>query len=654
MNEWEDIDESDPLFNSEWEDIDESDPLLNRGTEVSQQIDPEPPSFAASVGRGLTDIQQGMNQGYLFWKSVVTGDTSERDEFQEEANAELDLYKRGQGEGFDAGRTLGQIVGTLPLSLGPRAATLAGKTAYGALEGGLGAAATYSEGGAGETIDKFGVGLIAGGLGPAILKGTSQLGGGAYKAVRNAISRGRGEKIIKEAIDEIPIPTTAATRNAASQQLAQTGFVQPDILRRQAELAQLGFKGDSAPLTGQLTRSPQLFSAEQNLAKLDDIGEPIVNRLQAQTDQFNVLGKGVKNRIGGSGTGVGQSEYVGQRAVDAIKGRYESTQKTVGRLYSQARKKYGDVEGVGAESLIDKVTQLSDDVSLDPVTNSVLNRVKRLGLIDDEGLTGGTITVGQAEGLRKFINGLSNQGSARYAKRQIIEALDDDVFNTIGDDGFATARAAARDRFTEFENKLVSKVIKGSIQPNQIVNSIKTASTRELNDLRNTLQSAGAKGNQAWKDLRSQFFDELWVKSGGKEGLTAQFGKELDKIGDKKLRVLFPDSFDQLKVMRKAADDLNVAPRQNSINRSNTAPTLRNYANNLPYIGGIIKDNSLRKAVGLALEGGVIDPSLAAARSMAPAESILNAIYSKGPLPSIGNVAPAAAGVTAYGLLNTP
>lgn len=72
------------------------------------------PTFLESLGRGASDVTQGLKQIGLQAKDLVTGGTSAK-EYTKEKTDELGLYEQGS-KGLDAGRILGNIGMTLPAS----------------------------------------------------------------------------------------------------------------------------------------------------------------------------------------------------------------------------------------------------------------------------------------------------------------------------------------------------------------------------------------------------------------------------------------------------------------------------------------------------------------------------------------------------------
>src|SRR3546814_1030379 len=77
-----------------------------------------------------------------------------------------------------------------------------------------------------------------------------------------------------------------------------------------------------------------------------------------------------------------------------------------------------------------------DNPIFDQMREGVMRRLQRFGMAGQSGLlrNDAVATVSQAEELRKLIGGLgaSNDPTVRAGRRMMIDALDDDVVNTLG------------------------------------------------------------------------------------------------------------------------------------------------------------------------------------------------------------------------------
>lgn len=629
--------------------------------QVLKALYPGPPDFLERVAMGGKKTKYGVQQAAAALKDVFLG-TNERQKITEKADRELADFDIRRGEtGFDPAMLLGEVAAGLPLyplmNALPVAALaskipavggllsgpLASQMVSGAGAGAVGGALAYVPEGQSRGFNAA-LGAGIGAAMPPLIQGGIKAASAIASPIANKV-----RSVMQPAADDAAlaaarsVPTVRGVKSglnldglkkAAQEQLDTSGQISQDVLTRKARLNALGFADDAAPTVGQLTRYPPQYAMEQNLKNVENVGEDLLTRFDRQRDVFNTA---IQSNIGKTGAnlsaiGPGADEYIGQNVIKAVNRRYNVTNKVVNRLYNQARSKYGNIGGVTGQPILEVNAELAADVSLDPVTKSVSNKMKQLGLVADDGLTGKTLTISEAEGFRKFINGLSNQGGNRYAKKKLVETLDDEVFSLIGDEGFNLARSTARQRFQEFENKLASKIIAGTYKPSDAINTLRNAPTDHVIELRDTLLKSGAQGQQAWNDIRGQLIYDIAEKGGGAEGLTKQFAKQIDRLGDYRLKTIFPESYTNIKELRQAVLDLNVAPRDAAINRSYTTIALANMLQKtgipgLSSMANVAKNLQQSSAVRKSLSDSV-SPILAKQESrQSLADLINNALY---------------------------
>lgn len=231
------------------------------------------------------------------------------------------------------------------------------------------------------------------------------------------------------------------------------------------------------------------------------------------------------------------------------------------------------------------------------------DRLVQLSPDDETGLSGildaamkprpsSGVTVAQAEELRKFIGGLGNgiEPSVRMMRRQMIDALDDDVVNAVGDDAFKAARASARARFEEFSKTFPGKLADEKLAPEHLTRRILGDGVK-LSDLRSLKRSLTtgtpdqiARGTSALSDLRAQAVEELLGKAVDADGnlVGSTLAREFGKAAPKFRELLGPDEFKTLRRLAAATRDVKAYPVGHSVNTSNTAATLESMFSNAP------------------------------------------------------------------------
>lgn len=573
----------------------------------------------ARVGRGMLDVGQGIKQGYKYLEDSITGG-DEFDKYTSEVDKDINLYERGRTakgqDGMDWMRLGGQAAATLPLGLMGGGATTIGQVGKGMLQGGLAGASLYNkEGNMGEKALNTSFGLAGGAVAPFVAKGVgvgaSKLAQGTRSMYRNLKPKNMDQvnviiknRFAQDGIDfeNMPLVDKKLLLKSAKDQLNATGSLDADALVRKARAESLGFTGDRAPTVSQVTRSPQAWTRERNLAKVEDVGEDLTRKYKQQNTRFSELGDEIAETTGGISDDIADTN---ESIIKAINSKWKSTQKEVGKLYNGIEKKYGDtpISEDSSLTLLSKIDELTDDATTGNIPTSVLNRLKRFGVIDNEMNPTGSITVKQAESLRKFIGKLADGGDPNLlrVKRELIGSIDETVIDSFGDDAFSSARKAAATRFNDFESKVgnvMKKITKETLSEDDAFSSVIRAKSEELqaiksNMLGENIADTTGEGRAAWANIQKQTIKNIWdkannVKQNGETAFSGnRFGKELDKIGRKKLRVLFGEErTKRLYDIAKTGADLTIEPPWSSVNYSNTTPTLMNLLGDLkiPYL----------------------------------------------------------------------
>lgn len=583
---------------------------------------PKPDKFAdvnrrARVGRGMMDVGQGAKQRF----KNITG-AEDAPDYNRQVDTELRQYDRDVGKGFDGYRMLGQAAALSPVGLPAQKANALSRAAQGAWQGAL-------AGGSLATKDNQSAltNSLVGGLGGSVVNTAAPVAGaGAVKGFdwlkNKALTPFAGRTAARETAPlmsqfaDISPEIQANLKAAAQEQLRTTGKIDHDALLRMARYDQYGFKGESAPLSGQITRDPHQWARERNLSKLDGPGPLLTSRFENQNERFrNILDDLERN----TGRNLEDVVDAGQSIQVAVRNRYEATQDAIRKLYGEAKMAHGNRDGITFGSLRSTLDELSDNATADAISDSVQRRLLRYGLADEMGQpTGKTLTVSQAEDFRKFIGRLSdnNDPTLQMYKRQLIEKVDDDVFNTIGDDAFSQARAAARSRFTEFEKKIQERIIGGKLEDDDVIRRVVyNHGAKNLDDLRGTLLAAEG-GQEAWDNLRGQVIANIRNKAfqstdKGEAFNSNAIRNELNKLGRKKIEILFPDDADYLFGLSQVASDLSRTPSYAAVNFSNTAATGANLLGMSGVEGALMRRLSSiateNQAVNRALTGYPVD-----------------------------------------------
>ena len=554
----------------------------------------EQPSTFERVGHGaqrtLDRVAQLIVQGGEKLGAYPQGlsDALTQNVNEEEARYQHD---RGPDAGMDVASAVGNVGMMAPLALLPGGKRVVTRAALGAVGGGAGGFLQFDPTNSLEgTLRQTGVGAgtgailgpIAGAIGdrvaPFVQSVVGRLKGMAARLSGNATPA----QIAREIPELADVPPEAAQDLIAEAQsmIRRTGTLDAEQLARKANLIANGV----TPTRSMITRDPAEFTIERNLQKLaQSPDEQLANTGQELTRiyQQNDAALGGRLRSFSEQLPRATQEAHGMTVMRTLDDLADASQKDVGALYEQVRQAKGGDLASDARNLVQTLDDLRDNTYADKLVTSVLNRLRRFGMVDKEGaLTANTLTVNQAEELRKFVNTLPND----FGKRDIIRAIDADVLTGAGEDAFAGARSAAQQRFAMLENPATQRALgtfgelsQGKAAQNFIRSQVIDAAEQDVQSLVATL-ARSPNGQEAMNSLRAGVLQHLEGKainpnSGQFSG--AALNRAIGEIGEGKLiRILGVDQFRQLRSLARAGVDATYQPAYAAVNNSNTAPML--------------------------------------------------------------------------------
>lgn len=617
---------------------------------------PEPPGRGERFMRGVKDIGQGVMQGSLQfeeatnhpnaleWLNPRTGEIEYREpresrgvpiakQYTADVTREIKDYesRRGPDAGFDWMRLGGNVVATAPtMALGGGAGWL-GRALSGGAQGGIIGASQFVKD-SDSRLGQAGVGAFSGALFSPVVGFLGDKAGTVVRKVagwlRAAVATPKtADDLMREVPELVDVPEAARVDliAEAQRQLAKTGDLNLDQLARKANLVANGV----TPIKSMVTRNPQDWAMERNLSKLTGPTEQLRGIGQQMTDVYTANDEALATRLRSLGQGLpqGTQEAHGMTVMRSIDDLADASQKQVGELYEQIRQAKGDNLASDARNLVQALDELKDVTYTEKLVGSVTNRLRRLGMVDAEGnVTTNTLTVTQAEELRKFVNRLPND----YGKRDIIRAIDADVLSGAGEDAFAGARSAAEQRFAMLGNPATQRALntlgeltQGKTAQNFIKSQIIDAADQDVQTLVATLSKLPPdQGQQAIGALRAGLLQHLESKainpnSGQFSG--ASLNRAIKDIGeDKLIRVLGVEQYRQLQSLARAGLDATYQPPYAAVNSSNTAPMLLSLSEKLrygqatPVVGQVIEtakrvqaENQAQRRLSEALQAGV-------------------------------------------------
>jgi hypothetical protein len=525
------------------------------------------------------------------------------DELTRKANQVESAYQNSRGKQantFDPASAAGNAAMQAPLALLPGGgATMGVRTIAGALSGAASGALAYDPTNSlKKSAQNTGTGAVVGAVAAPVMGYIGDKAPGVWKAaigrLKGLLADGKDPGSIAAAIPELAQMPPEAQRDLIAEaqgMIRKTGSLDAEALARKANLVANGL----TPTTSMVTRDPATWTAERNLQKLAQSPDEALAKTGRQlTDVYQGNDRALTEKLGSMGSGLpkGDAEEQGMVVMKKLDELADASQKEVGKLYEQVRQAHGGDLASDAKNLASTLDNLKDNTYAEKLVSSVSNKLKRFGMMDKEGnLTTQTLTVDQAEELRKFVNTLPND----YGRRDIIKAIDTDVLSGGGADLFGGARSAASQRFAMLDNPTTQKALatwgelqQGKTAQSFIKSQVISAPAQDVKTLVDTLANLpGPKKDEAMNALKAGVLDHLQGKAVLSNGQFSGTGldKALTAIGDDKLAlVLGKDQLAQLKSLARAAKDATQEPAYAAVNHSNTAPMLMGLANKARYL----------------------------------------------------------------------
>lgn len=617
---------------------------------------PEAPNAAARAGRGMMDLYQGIKQLGLMAADafnpksqtlsglVTDKSTSRADDYTKQVGDEIAKYEKGRGKdaGFDWMRLAGNITTPLTLIPGGVGATAGTRVLTGAAAGGLQGGLMFTNEGDSKAA-QIATGVAAGGILPAVVEGGARMIRGAVNTGGNAVANVvRGgiddaqitntvrQTLMQQGIDFNTLATQAkeALKTEANAQLQAGGSLNSEALGRIARAAQVDPR---LQLTrGQATRTPQDWQTEQNLRGIQGVGDDLRARFG---QQGQVLGDAATRIQRGTGATTDRPYQAGERAIAAVRSKFDETGDEVSALYRAARETVGAQADVPLGPMQGRAMQALNEFD-DVIPGPIKSRLQALG-IERMGPVKPTkaFTVEEAEALDKLINkrwDAANKpltaalSELKGALRDSLDAVGSET-GTAAAQAYQAAKGQARARFDEFGQK-IARAATEDVAPDRFVKKFVTGGdVRDIRGLVRTLTTGTpeqlARGRDALNNIRAATLTEIFEGKGAVvDGMLsgAKLDKALKDIGPERLNAIFtPQQVRDLQLLRGVSLDLTRPPALADINYSRTASALANLLGSIGKIPGLgmaakiaqsETERVQRGAADAALRGGAATP----------------------------------------------
>lgn len=614
------------------------------------------PTRLERFGRGFADVTQGVKQGYLSVKDMISGG-AESDTYTAEKTDELQRYERGRGPdaGIDWMRMGGNVAATAPAMLIPGAqSTLPVRMMAGAAGGGAASGAMFTPEGESK-IGQIAVGAALGAAAPAAVHAAKQ----GMRSVGNFM-RGAPPPVPVQQLEQQIIlrleqqgldynkltQTVKESLLADAQKAISTGGTLDDaMLANKATIESIGAK----PTRASVTRNPKDWQTEKNLRGITGVGEQIAERDQTNAKAMvDYLGK-LREGTGGK---TSTAYEAGESAITAIQVQDKAKERAVGELYNAFRDSGLKEAQVPEARLTEALAKIIDEVGLDNVPAAVQKRLKDFGFIGGERTR--YLTVQEADLFNRLLNANNpGQGPASKTIGMLKGALNESLIETPGGGELLTkAREAAAQRFAEQRAGKGITAALDDVSPDRFVQKFVIGA--DVKDLRAMMSELGksSQGKQAIQDVKGHIFDTLMLKATGATNIDdvagkpfsgVKFSKALDSISPEKLHQLFtPKEMEALRTLQKASKLLTEDVPFSDVNYSKTSAALANLIfriGSTPMLGKVVlpiigtgktgadwlHSESARRQVAQALVAGVGQPAKRATLPVSKVERMLPA-----------------------------
>jgi len=629
------------------------------------------PGLLARMGRGMLDLGQGVNQGVLNIEDAIGGPRTPQAVYNPQTQqnepvtttvdptspdytaqvnqerAQYDQSRAAAGQtGIDWARVFGTGVAAAPAALAaPEAAPgFLGRAIGGATAGGLAGAAEFAP--TDSLLERGKNAAVGAATGAVVAPVAGAVGDKAGQLYQTLAGRAAGaselaqpstvDDIIKQvpAIASVPAEAQQSLIAEAQAQLKQTGQLNADQLARKANLIAQGV----SPTKSMVTRDPADWTVERNLQKLSQSpDESLSGPGRELTSIYEANDRALTASLARQNAGLpqGTMEAHGMAAMKAADDLASLSQKDVSAVYDSVRAAHGDELASDGGNVLATLNHpdVADNAYAEPVINSVTRRLRRYGMLDDQGKpTAETMTVTQADEFRKYLQTLkSGDPKTDRIVTQLIKANDQDVLTGAGSNAMAPARAAATERFDTLANPATQRALnaygelnQGKTAQNFIQTNVINGADQDVDSLLTTLAKLPSEQAKSATDaIQAGVIRHLQDKainpnSGQFSG--AKLNDALNDIGDTKLARIFGiQKATELRNLARAGLDATYQPPYSAVNNSNTAPmllSLTRAARAIPGVPLIVSDEAQKAAARIGYAGQLKD--IRAAQSQAP------------------------------------
>jgi hypothetical protein len=334
---------------------------------------------------------------------------------------------------------------------------------------------------------------------------------------------------------------------------------------------------------GQAERSFEQIQFEREAAKNPSIGAPLRERF---ADQNERILQNFDSWLDQTGAQSGSLRATGETVTAAVAEKAKRAKGEITAAYNQARMNGDMKEPLDVTPLTQYLSQTKPESINAPVLTSVAAKLDQIS-------KNGKVTINDLEEVRKMAGNLGGKDAtnAHFAKE--VKNIIDTMTEGKGGEAYKRARLLRSRYAAEFKNVgVIDKLMRNkpgttdrAVAYEDVFNeTIMKGSLDDVRAVRKTLQTAGPKGQDAWKELQGETVKHLkdeitknvQIDQRGNRVVSAarldRLVNELDKDG--KLEFIFgKQGAQQIRDVNDIAKDVFTSP-PGSVNHSNTASIL--------------------------------------------------------------------------------
>ena len=349
---------------------------------------------------------------------------------------------------------------------------------------------------------------------------------------------------------------------------------------------------------GQATQDFEQQQFERETAKRPEEGAPIRDFMN---DQLRRAAMNMDAFIDETGTQLPDTAFrlkTGEKIDEALRKRAVADKARIRVAYKDAEKAGETNDPVSLSSVADYLNENRAEAGLAPIMQAVAKQIEVQGVGGGSLLDGtlqiGEMTLNQAERLRKSINKFSRGADANNLRvAGELKQLIDQSTEGAGGQKYQTARKLRKQYADNYERTEIIKNILGNkrgsndrrIALEDIVDkSVMNGSVEDLTQVRRLLQTQGAEGMAAWKELQAATLRSIKEEATSNIGQTpdgmptvspAKLNRAVMRLDENgKLDKIFgKKGAERLKDLNSTVKDAFVA-QPNAVNSSNTSSAI--------------------------------------------------------------------------------